>query len=112
MKWVVLSDLHMDFKNCTTKTARRELLKVLKKENEEEDISFILITGDCLHRNHGDVEKSRAFIQEIGKSCGIEKDRIIICPGNQKYSNRTSKHNKPLLQYPFIRISICHHTFI
>ena len=31
MKWVVLSDLHMDFKNCTTKTARRELLKVLKK---------------------------------------------------------------------------------
>ena len=44
MKWVVLSDLHMDFKNCTTKTARRELLKVLKKENEEEDISFILIT--------------------------------------------------------------------
>ena len=45
MKWVVLSDLHMDFKNCTTKTARRELLKVLKKENEEEDISFILITG-------------------------------------------------------------------
>lgn len=32
MKWVVLSDLHMDFKNCTTKTARRELLKVLKKK--------------------------------------------------------------------------------
>lgn len=99
MKWVVLSDLHMDFKNCTTKTARRELLKVLKKENEEEDISFILITGDCLHRNHGDVEKSRAFIQEIGKSCGIEKDRIIICPGNHDIDRDNAIRNAAIKNY-------------
>lgn len=96
---MVLSDLHMDFKNCTTKTARRELLKVLKKENEEEDISFILITGDCLHRNHGDVEKSRAFIQEIGKSCGIEKDRIIICPGNHDIDRDNAIRNAAIKNY-------------
>ena len=89
----------MDFKNCTTKTARRELLKVLKKENEEEDISFILITGDCLHRNHGDVEKSRAFIQEIGKSCGIEKDRIIICPGNHDIDRDNAIRNAAIKNY-------------
>lgn len=99
MKWVVLSDLHMDFKNCTTKTARRELLKVLKKENEEGNISFVLITGDCLHRNHGDVEKSRAFIQEIGKSCGVEKDRIIICPGNHDIDRENVIRNTAITNY-------------
>lgn len=51
MKWAVLSDLHMNFKNCNTVTARDKLIETLRKENTDGEISFVLITGDCLHQN-------------------------------------------------------------
>ena len=53
MKWAVLSDLHMNFKNCNTLTARDKLIEALRKENTDGEISFVLITGDCLHQNRG-----------------------------------------------------------
>lgn len=34
MRWVVLSDLHMDFNNCTTEIARNKLIEKLKCEND------------------------------------------------------------------------------
>ena len=70
MKWVVLSDLHMNFKNCNTKIARKKLIEKLKKENKESSISFIIITGDCFHQNEGDINDISQFITMLAKSCG------------------------------------------
>lgn len=65
MRWAVLSDLHMNFKNCTTITARDKLIKTLKKENNNEKISFVLITGDCLHQNKGNVKVVAEYIKQM-----------------------------------------------
>ena len=35
MRWLVLSNLHLDFKNCTTSTAREALIHTLKSERKE-----------------------------------------------------------------------------
>ena len=48
MKWVILSDLHMNFKNCNTLTARDRLIEALIKEKTNGQISFVLITGEVI----------------------------------------------------------------
>lgn len=90
MRWVVLSDLHMNFKNCTTITARNKLIETLKKENDDGEISFVLITGDCLHQNKGDVKAVAEYIKQIADACGIGVNKVILCPGNHDI-NRTIK---------------------
>ena len=99
MKWVVLSDLHMNFKNCTTKIARQKLIEVLKTENKKGAISFILITGDCLHRYTGDIEQIKKFILRIAKACDLKKDRVILCPGNHDIDRKNAERNQAISRY-------------
>lgn len=102
MKWVVLSDLHMNFKNCTTNTAREHLLDALKTERKKGEISFVLITGDCLHQNKGKAHEIKDFILEIARACGIrgtKKDKIILCPGNHDIDRRNTNRNGAINRY-------------
>lgn len=99
MKWVVLSDLHMKFKNCTTEIARKKLSETLKEENLNEKISFILITGDCFHHNKGDIHVVKKFITDIAKACDLKEDKVILCPGNHDISREVTKRNKAIKKY-------------
>ena len=99
MKWVVLSDLHMKFKNCTTEIARKKLREALKKESEKEKISFILITGDCFHHNEGDVHAVKKFIADIAEACDLKEDKVILCPGNHDISREVTKRNRAIKKY-------------
>lgn len=84
MRWLVLSDIHFQFKNCNTEIARKKLIEVISEEAEKEEISFILITGDCLHKHQAD-EKSkkqlRDFIEQIERACEnkkeVKKEKVI-----------------------------------
>ena len=82
MKWVILSDLHMNFKNCNTLTARDRLIEALIKEKTNGQISFVLITGDCLHQSNGDAKEISSYISQIAEACGIDVSKVILCPGN------------------------------
>lgn len=99
MKWIVLSDLHMNFKNCTTKIARRKLLETVRTENKKEKISFILITGDCLHQYKGDLKEIKNFILEIARVCKLKKDRVILCPGNHDINREDAMRNNAIKLY-------------
>lgn len=99
MKWIVLSDLHMNFKNCTTKIARRKLLETIETENRKGKISFILITGDCFHQYEGDIHEIKDFILEIAKVCKLKKDKIILCPGNHDINREDTKRNEIIKKY-------------
>lgn len=96
MKWVVLSDLHMNFKNCTTEIARKKLIDVLKKES---GISFILITGDCLNQNKGDLGEIKEFLIKLMRACNINKNRIILCPGNHDIDRNVVNRNEQIEIY-------------
>ncbi len=99
MKWIVLSDLHMNFKNCTTETARDKLLDALKEEKKKKKIDFVLITGDCFHQNKGNIQKIKNFILKIAKVCGIKKDKIILCPGNHDINRKDKDRNEAIERY-------------
>ena len=99
MKWVVLSDLHMNFKNCTTKIARQKLIETVKAENKKAKISFILISGDCLHQYKGDIEEIQNFILKIAKACNLRKDRVILCPGNHDIDRKNAERNEAIRRY-------------
>ena len=76
MRWLVLSDIHLQFENCDTEIARQKLIKVISEEAKKEEVSFILITGDCLHKHQAD-EKSKKqlkdFIGQIELACENKK---------------------------------------
>ena len=71
MKWAVLSDLHMNFKNCTTITARDKLVDALKKENEN-----MRITLSTLDQKAGRKETRQLQLYQIA----IEK-LMVSSPG-------------------------------
>ena len=99
MKWIVLSDLHMNYKNCTTKTAQEKLLDTLKKEEQRGKISFVLITGDCLHQNQGNIFEIKEFILRIARVCKIKKEKIILCPGNHDINRTNAIRNEAIQKY-------------
>ena len=70
MRWLVISDLHFNFKNYNTLVLRERLLKYLQKECDKEGaLSFILITGDCMFQ-YTRCDEDVKFITDIGKVCG------------------------------------------
>lgn len=99
MKWVVLSDLHMNFRNCTTRIARTKLIEQLEKENVKGKISFIVITGDCFHKNTGDSKELIQFITNLAKSCNLRTDKVILCPGNHDVNREDRKRNEMIQNY-------------
>ena len=94
MRWLVLSDLHLSFKNCTTSAARAALIEVLKRErNEYGDFSFILITGDCMNQHVANLEENVKFIKEIALSSGVSENNIFMCAGNHDVDRNNSVRN-------------------
>lgn len=99
MKWIVLSDLHMNFKNCNTITARDKLIEALRKESADSKISFVLITGDCLHQNKGSVKEIANYISQIADACGIDMSSVILCPGNHDIDRKNKSRNTAIKTY-------------
>lgn len=99
MKWIVLSDLHMNFKNCNTITARDKLIEALRKESADSKISFVLITGDCLHQNNGSVKEIANYISHIADACGIDMSSVILCPGNHDIDRKNKSRNTAIKTY-------------
>lgn len=99
MKWVVLSDLHMNFKNCNTKIAQKKLLEILKTENDKGKISFIIINGDCFHQNNGDVNEVKNYITSIAKVCKIKISDVVLCPGNHDIDRENKIRNEAIDEY-------------
>lgn len=103
MKWLVLSDLHFQFKNCDTDIARQKLLEVISEEAKKERISFVLITGDCLHKHQSDEESTaqlKDFVAKIERACGnINGSRVYISPGNHDIDRGNKERGDAIDQY-------------
>lgn len=93
MKWLHISDIHFNVKNYDTETLREKLLCFLKKQN---DIEFILITGDILYQYGKDIDDEYAikFVQDIISACGCEKEKVFICPGNHDVNRKDEYRNE------------------
>ena len=89
----------MNFKNCTTITARDKLIKTLEEENADGEISFVLINGDCQHQNKGDVKDIANYITQIAAACGLIVNNVILCPGNPDVSRTVKSRNGAIKTY-------------
>ena len=97
MKWVVLSDLHMKFNNFDSSQARKKLIEELEKKKGS--ISFVLITGDCFLKNDGDLTEILGYLAQLANACGIEKDKVILCPGNHDIEREIKKRKSAISKY-------------
>ena len=94
MRWVVLSDLHLSFENCTTSEARKTLLDTLQQEKEQNgEISFILLTGDCMNMHIADLESEAEYIKQIAFACGVTSEKIFMCAGNHDVDRNNTVRN-------------------
>lgn len=82
LKWLHLSDLHYCFQNYSSQWARD---KLLNKIEELKEIKFIFITGDLLYQFRSDFNEISSFIEEIISIAGVEKENVLIVPGNHDF---------------------------
>ena len=75
IRWIQLSDLHM-FDSTEVARQKKALFNQFSKT-----IDFFIITGD-LHQYNSDYQLSEAFLTELMHKMEIEKEDIIIVPGN------------------------------
>lgn len=66
---------------------------------KESGISFILITGDCLNQNKGDLGEIKEFLIKLMRACNVNKNRIILCPGNHDIDRNVVKWNEQIEIY-------------
>ena len=63
------------------------------------EISFVLITGDCLHQNRGNLKEIASYISQIAEACGIDVSRVILCPGNHDIDRKIKSRNTAIKTY-------------
>lgn len=80
-RWLHLSDLHSYCMKIRTKIMRDSLIDEIVELNNEEQFSFLIVTGDLSDKNKGYTE-AIDFIQEIMTKINIQPNKVFIVPGN------------------------------
>lgn len=92
MRWVVLSDIHLSFKNYDTSVLRKELIITLENEAKKVPFSFVLITGDIMFKYNDNDCKN--FIFDIMKACNIGTHQLFLAPGNHDIHRNDEERNR------------------
>ncbi|MVX62392.1 hypothetical protein GKZ28_01585 [Clostridium chromiireducens] len=90
LKWLHLSDLHYCFENYSSQWARD---KLIDKIGELKEIKFIFITGDLLYQFRSDFNEISCFIEEIINLTGVNKENVLIVPGNHDFPRSDLRTN-------------------
>ena len=92
MKWLQISDLHIK-QSASWSLMKSAYEKMLSKEK----IDFILVTGDLHNYNDDDYSKTKEFLNMIVSATKIDKNNLIIIPGNHDSQDFSAK--TPLVDY-------------
>lgn len=93
-----ISDIHLDndSKEDFNNLIQKPFFETLKKETESKKIDLVFLTGDLINKGTGGFSTTdeafrsfnEIFLEPLQKVLSINKDDIIICPGNHDV-NRT-----------------------
>jgi predicted MPP superfamily phosphohydrolase len=100
MKILHLSDFH--YKSSAKDIAAQNLLveKLCEDLVSETDVDFLIFTGDLVFsgKDRNDFDKAyEDFLFKVGKTLGLNKRQIIICPGNHDVNR--AKVNEPIKEF-------------
>ncbi|MCU4819332.1 metallophosphoesterase [Bacillus cereus] len=82
MRILQISDIHAQINNYQTKRMRRKLLDKIAELNNEQSFDYLLLSGDITHQGQDFSELHMQMIQEILSSIDLEKENLLIVPGN------------------------------
>ena len=94
MRWLHISDIHFNMKGYDSKKIQEKLLVKLQELNTKMD--FILITGDCLFKfGEEDMDQTAVigYIKDIANACNCSSKKVYICPGNHDVDRENSTRN-------------------
>ena len=78
MKWVVLSDLHMNFRNCTTRIARTKLIELLHAHNTDYKSLRELVNYDSHLDEHNIEQLTAKLLFDLTRNTGFEISKGTI----------------------------------
>lgn len=82
LNWIHLSDIHFAYNDYCTNIMRDLLLKYLIELRKEQNIEFVIITGDIAFKGSKYDKEIKNFIDDILNSLQLTKDDLFIVPGN------------------------------
>lgn len=86
MRWLHFSDLHFQQGDYDCSAIRSKLIAYA--EIEFNDIDFIVITGDVMHRGV-DASGVVSFINDLRETVGCGTESLYLCPGNHDLERLT-----------------------
>lgn len=81
VRWLHVSDIHMNKRGVDNHRMRQKLLEYLNSGNMKFD--YIFLTGDLRYAPEGDFdENTAAYLKELCATAGVELCNLFIVPGN------------------------------
>ena len=81
IRWLHLSDIHMNKRGVDNERMRQKLLEYLKNNHMQFD--YIFLTGDLRYAPEGAFHKDTAqYLKELCEVAGVERKNLFIVPGN------------------------------
>ena len=90
IRWLHLSDIHFNFKNYDSHSLRQDFLKRIETLSHVEPFTHLFITGDILYCNNKADEGTIKFIKDLITIMNVDKDQVIIVPGNHDHNRNVS----------------------
>lgn len=90
IRWLHLSDIHFNFKNYSSHSLRQDFLQRIESLAQTEPFTHLFITGDILNCNQKADEGTIKFVKDLITIMNIEKDQVIIVPGNHDHNRDIS----------------------
>ena len=90
IRWLHLSDIHFNFKNYNSHSLRQDFLQRIESLAQTEPFTHLFITGDILYCNKKADEDTIKFVKDLIAIMNIEKDQVIIVPGNHDHNRDIS----------------------
>lgn len=89
IKWLHLSDIHLNKRGVETQRLRRNLLAFLKDNGFSCD--YIFVTGDLRLASAGAFSEDTAiFLRELCKAVNVSSEKLFIVPGNHDINRSDS----------------------
>lgn len=90
IKWLHVSDIHLNKQDVDTRRMRKKLLEYLKEQKIVCD--YIFFTGDLRYAPAGDfAEDTISFLKELCAAVGTDVTQLFMVPGNHDIDRKAEK---------------------
>lgn len=95
VKWLHISDIHLNRRGTETRRMRSQLIPFLKQEGIS--CKYLFITGDLRYAPDGNFDVDTvAFLHNLRKALGVSVENVFVVPGNHDIDRSDSERTAAL----------------